>query len=92
MTPLRKNPFVVVHWRDAVGDRHDEIPPPHCLSGGWLVEKNKSYVRIAGEIIEDGSYCEITTIPRGMVVGIEEFLVTYPEVFQKIRRLSNTAP
>lgn len=86
---MKRHPLVVIHWRDAIGDRHLEIAPPHCLSVGWLVEKNRSHVRVAAEILEDGSYCEITTIPRGMLVEVTPVEFPLPEAFDKVKRLSN---
>jgi len=90
MIPLRQHPIVAIHWRDAIGDRHDEVDPPHCLSVGWLIKRTRTYVRVAHEILQDGSYCEITTIPRGMVQSINALAAfPYPEPFNQIKRLSN---
>lgn len=85
-----RNPFVLVHWRDAIGDRHEERDPPHCCSAGWLIEANESHVRIASEIIQDGSYCEITTIPAGMVQKVIRLRTRLPKPFDTLKRLDNS--
>ncbi len=76
MTAKRKSPQVVaVHWIDAakVDDGRtppEDITPLHAVTFGVLIADETDFVRVAGEIFEDGSVRDVTVIPRGMVRGV----------------------
>lgn len=80
-----KPQIVVVHWLDAIGDRNDRMDDAdvtkgklravHCVSLGVLVERTRGktgHVKVAGELIEDGTYQEVQVIPNGMVLSIKK--------------------
>jgi hypothetical protein len=64
--------LVLVHWKDAAGDRYgDDLTPPNCLTVGWVIEINDEYIKLASELIESGEYLEVTVIPKGMIQSID---------------------
>lgn len=73
--------FVVVYWMDAwSADKNTYYPgsdytPIECITPGWLMEETPSHVVVAQMYSDDGPrYQKTFTIPRGMIVKIEEWL------------------
>lgn len=65
-----------VTWLDAgVYPGHQATPsacsPYKKASVGWVIEGDGDWVCVASEIQEDEHFCDVTVIPKGMVVSIE---------------------
>ena|SRR5882724_11858778 len=78
-----KAQIVVVHWLDAIGDRHDRMDDAdaskgslravHCVSVGVLIERTRGktgHIKMAAELIETGEHQEVQVIPNGMVLKV----------------------
>lgn len=79
--------LAIVHWLDAVGNREGKMPSDeplrgvHCVSIGVLIERTRGkrgYIKIAGELIEDGTYEEVVAIPNGAVLKVTFVPVALP--------------
>jgi len=66
--------IVAVTWIDAIFDPDEQrttfSTPPKVTTYGKLLADNEDYVRVAGEVFEDGTCRATTTIPKGMVLGV----------------------
>ena len=65
---------VAVEWVDAIFDPDEQrttfSTPPTVQTYGVLLAENDEYVRVAGEVFDDGTCRATTTIPRGMVRAV----------------------
>ena len=80
---LKRVKLCGIHWVDTVGHRDDPadepLKPLHCFSVGFVVEETKEYVKIASELIEDGTYQEVVAIPKGCIKGVKGARITLPK-------------
>lgn len=75
--------LAVVHWIDAAGDRDGEdVRPIHAATAGFIVADEPDFIRVAGEIFEDGSYRDTTAIPKGMIRAVIGRKVRLPDEFE----------
>ena len=88
----RKGPtlkVVAVHWIDAAkvsdtGGRevsHSEIDPVHVLTLGFIVGETKEYIKLVGEIFDDGATREGHAIPKACIKGMYSRKVRFPAEF-----------
>ena len=82
--------FAAVHWLDAQkldagGNENGSVTPIHALTFGFILavdeHEGESFLRVAGEIFEDGTARDVTAIPSGMVRTIVAMPVKLPEQF-----------
>ena len=82
--------FAAVHWLDAQkldagGNENGTVAPIHALTFGFILavdeQAGERFLRIAGEIFEDGSARDVTAIPSGMVRTIVAMPLKLPEQF-----------
>jgi len=73
MAPRR---LVEVTWLDAEGSLSWPLPAAYSLpivrTVGWLLEDLEDRVTVGAESFEDGSYRDVTTVPRGMVKKVRK--------------------
>lgn len=68
---------VVVTWLDASCDSSWQDPgtiltPTKCFTTGWLLHEDEGALMIAATMSEDGGFNQTMTIPRGMVLEMDE--------------------
>lgn len=73
--------FLLVEWLDAVTeigwvDEPLELVPARCFSLGFLICSDAQKITLAQTKAEDNEPCNLITIPKGMVVSIQE--IRYP--------------
>lgn len=64
--------LVLVEWEDITTHNgwrpHGEVTEPiRCATVGFLVSKDKKYIRLAPTMSDDGRPCDPWTIPMGTV-------------------------
>lgn len=62
--------LAVVKWRDAAISDDPDMEPPLAKTAGWVIENSKKVVRVASESFEDGTFRDITVIPKSLVKAI----------------------
>lgn len=77
--PVPKYKFLQITWDDAVSTSdwisHDDLPDLlRIVSRGWAVKDTPKGITLASTINGD-QFGEVTTIPKGMIVGITELEV-----------------
>lgn len=72
--------LVVMYWLDAVCDvqelsAKDASEPVPVATYGMLLEANRKWVRVAGEVVGGGRYRSVTTIPKALVDEIKALTI-----------------
>ncbi len=74
---MKKMVLVEVEWVDVYTvspwkcmDMCEDEQPPLCKSVGWLMARNKEYIRIAGMVSEEDCASR-QVIPRGCIKSIK---------------------
>jgi hypothetical protein len=62
--------LAIVSWNDAAISDDATMEPPLAKTVGWILEKNKDVVRVSSESFEDGTFRDITVIPKSLVKSI----------------------
>ena len=69
--------IVIVEWFDALCENGwqgagTKFKAMHCRTIGFLEQEDADVVAIAGTIAEDGGTNQIMTIPKGMIISMED--------------------
>jgi len=73
---MNDKPLVIVEWTDAGCDSSWQTPgtiltPSKCHTAGWLLHQDDDMLMVAATFTENGDFNQTMSIPRGMVVKVE---------------------
>ena len=84
MSKVKKEGFNVsaVYWTDATysDEGNENLKPANAVIFGVIIELNRKFIKVAGEVFDDGDFRRVQAIPRKMIHKIITLKDTPPEI------------